>query len=204
MRIILIGASGTIGKAIHAELGERHEVLPAGRNSGDLRVDLSDRTSIQRLFQQTGEFDALVNAAGSTHFGPLEEMTEAQLELGLRNKLMGQVNLVLVGLKYARDRGSFTLTTGLLSDDPIRLGASASLVNGAVDSFVRSAALELPRGLRINSVSPTIIEESLPKYAAFFRGYKAVPAREAALGYAKSVEGAQTGQVYRVGWARPA
>jgi NAD(P)-dependent dehydrogenase (short-subunit alcohol dehydrogenase family) len=204
MRIILIGASGTIGKAIHAELGERHEVIPAGHNSGDFRVDLSDSPSIQRLFQQAGEFDALVNATGKTHFGPLEEMTEAQFELGLRNKLMGQVNLVMLGLKYARDRGSFTLTTGLLSDDPIRLGASASLVNGALDSFVRSAALELPRGLRINSVSPTIIEESLPKYAAFFRGFKAVPAREAALGYAKSVEGAQTGQVYRVGWARPA
>ncbi|MCY1558821.1 hypothetical protein D9M68_957900 [compost metagenome] len=105
---------------------------------------------------------------------------------------------MLIGREFANDGASFTLTSGVLSHDPIRYGASASMVNGAIDSFVRSAALELPRGMRINSVSPTVVEEALPGYGPYFRGYKAVPAADAALAYAKSVEGAQTGQTYRV------
>ncbi|MCY1298017.1 hypothetical protein D9M70_474810 [compost metagenome] len=133
------------------------------------------------------------------HFGALAEMGEAEFAVGLRDKLMGQVNLVLIGREFANDGASFTLTSGVLSHDPIRYGASASMVNGAIDSFVRSAALELPRGMRINSVSPTVIVEALPDYAPYFRGYKAVPAAEAALAYGKSAEGAQTGQVYHVG-----
>lgn len=115
---------------------------------------------------------------------------------------MGQVNLVTFGLGYIRAGGSFTLTSGLLNDDPIRQGVSAALVNGALEGFVRGTAIELPRGVRINLVSPTVIEEALPTYASYFRGTKAVPASEAALGYAKSVEGAQTGRIYRIGWSR--
>ncbi len=132
------------------------------------------------------------------HFGALEEMGEAQYQLGLRAKLMGQVNLVLLGREYANDGGSFTLTSGVLAEQPIRFGSSASMVNCAVEGFVRGAALELPRGLRINAVSPTVVSEALPGYAPYFRGFKPVPAADAALGYARSVEGAQTGQVYRI------
>ncbi|WP_271411341.1 short chain dehydrogenase [Pseudomonas sp. Q1-7] len=198
MKIILVGASGTIGQAIEQALKERHQIIRVGRNSGDLQADITDPASIRRLFEQAGPFDALISAAGKVHFGALAEMGEAEFEVGLRDKLMGQVNLVLIGREFANDGASFTLTSGVLSHDPIRYGASASLVNGAIDAFVRSAALELPRGQRINSVSPTVIEEALPGYAPYFRGYKAVPAAEAALAYAKSAEGAQTGQTYRV------
>ncbi|AOE84205.1 short chain dehydrogenase [Pseudomonas sp. TCU-HL1] len=198
MKIILVGASGTIGRAIDNELKERHEIIRVGHSSGTLRVNITDSASIRRMFEEAGPFDALISAVGKVHFGALAEMGEAEFAIGLKDKLMGQVNLVLIGREFANDGASFTLTSGVLSDDPIRYGASASLVNGAIDAFVRSAALELPRGMRINSVSPTVIEEALPGYAPFFRGYKAVPAAEAALAYAKSAEGAQTGQTYRV------
>ena len=198
MKIILVGASGTIGQAIDRELRERHDIVRVGRNSGELQVDITDPASIRRLFEQTGPFDALISAAGNAHFGALEELSAMEFAVGLDDKLMGQVNLVLIGREFANDGASFTLTSGVLSEDPIRYGAAVSTVNAALDGFVRAAAIELPRGLRINGVSPTILEESLPAYGPYFRGFKAVPAATVALAYAKSAEGRQTGQVYRV------
>ncbi|MBX9913088.1 MAG: short chain dehydrogenase [Pseudomonadaceae bacterium] len=198
MKILLIGANGTLGKAIDQQLQERHNIVRIGRTSGELQVDITDSASIRQMFEQVGNFDALICAAGNLHFGALEEMSTEHFAIGLQDKLMGQVNLLLIGRDFANDGASFTLTSGVLSDDPIRYGSSASMVNAAVDGFVRGAAIELPRGLRINSVSPTVVEESLPSYGPYFRGFKAVPAAIAALAYVKSVEGAQTGQVYRV------
>ncbi len=198
MKIILVGASGTIGQAIDRELRERHDIVRVGRNSGELQVNIADPASIRRLFEQTGPFDALISAAGNAHFGALEELSAKEFAVGLDDKLMGQINLVLIGLEFANDGASFTLTSGVLSEDPIHYGAAVSTVNAALDGFVRAAAIELPRGLRINGVSPTILEESLPAYGPFFRGFKAVPAATVALAYAKSAEGRQTGQVYRV------
>ena len=198
MKIILVGASGTIGQAIDRELRERHDIVRVGRNSGELQVNIAEPASIRRLFEQTGPFDALISAAGNAHFGALEELSAKEFAVGLDDKLMGQVNLVLIGREFANDGASFTLTSGVLSEDPIRYGAAVSTVNAALDGFVRAAAIELPRGLRINGVSPTILEESLPAYGPYFRGFKAVPAATVALAYAKSAEGRQTGQVYRV------
>ncbi len=198
MKVLIVGASGTIGSAVVAELGARHEVVTAGRSSGDIRVDLTDEDSIRRAYDEAGELDAVVSAAGHAKWAPMEEMHAADYEIGLRDKLMGQVNLVLLGRDVVNDGGSFTLTTGVLDRDPIVAGSSASMVNSAINGFVMAAAIELPRGLRINSVSPGVIEESMPDYAPYFRGFEPVPAARAALGYAKSVEGAQTGQVFRV------
>ena len=199
MKILLIGAGGTIGSAVDKELSQRHEVIRIGRSSGDFQVDISDSASIRKLFEQTGKFDALVCAAGNVTFAPLGDMTEDSFALGLKDKLMGQVNLLLIGREFANDGASFTFTTGVLSHDPIRSGASAALVNGALDSFVRAAAIELPRGLRVNSISPTVLVEAMDSYAPYFRGYKPVPAADVALAYAKSVEGLQTGQTFQVG-----
>lgn len=198
MKILLIGAGGTIGSAVDKELSQRHEVIRIGRTSGDLQVDISDSASIRKLFEQTGKFDALVCAAGNVTFAPLNEMTEDSFALGLKDKLMGQVNLLLIGREFANDGASFTFTTGVLSHDPIRSGASAALVNGALDSFVRAAAIELPRGLRVNSISPNVLVEAMGKYAPYFRGFKPVPAADVALAYAKSVEGLQTGQTFHI------
>ncbi|RMM47798.1 short chain dehydrogenase [Pseudomonas corrugata] len=199
MKILLIGANGTIGSAIASELAPRHDIIRIGRNSGELHVDISDSASIRALFEKAGRFDALICAAGSVTFAPLGDMTEESFALGLKDKLMGQVNLLLIGREFANDGASFTFTTGVLSHDPIKSGASAALVNGALDSFVRAAAIELPRGLRVNSVSPNVLLESMDKYAPYFRGYKPVPAADVALAYAKSVEGLQTGQTFHVG-----
>ncbi|WP_278406946.1 short chain dehydrogenase [Pseudomonas rhodesiae] len=199
MKILLIGAKGTVGSAVKAELAQRHEVISIGRNSGDFQVDISDSASIRKLFEQTGNFDALICAAGSVDFVALGEMQDSDFELGLRDKLMGQVNLLLIGREYANDGASFTFTSGILNRDPIRTGASAALVNGAIDGFVKAAAIELPRGLRVNSVSPTVLVEAMGSYAPYFRGYKPVTGADVALAYAKSVEGLQTGQTFIVG-----
>lgn len=199
MKILLIGAHGTIGSAIDRELSPRHEIVRIGRKSGDFQVDISDSASIRKLFQQTGQFDALICAAGSVTFAPLGQMSEKDFVLGLQNKLMGQVNLLLIGREFANDGASFTFTSGVINREPIRTGSSAALVNAALDGFVKAAAIELPRGLRLNSVSPTVLEEAMDHYAPFFRGFKPVPAAEVALAYAKSVEGLHTGQTYQVG-----
>ena len=199
MKILLIGASGTIGRAVAAELAPRHELITAGRSSGDLRLDLTDPASIRDAYAEAGSLDAVVCAAGHVTFKPLAEMTAADYDVGLRDKLMGQVNLVLLGREHVADGGSFTLTGGVLDRDPIVAGSSASMVNGALNGFALSAAIELERGLRVNVVSPGVITEALDAYAPFFRGFEPVPAARAALAYAKSVEGKRTGQVFHVG-----
>lgn len=199
MKILLIGGSGTIGTAIASELSARHEVIIAGRSSGDVKVDITDIESIKKMYQIVGNIDAVIVSSGKVHFGKLEEMTDEQYQIGLQNKLMGQVNVVLEGVKYLNDKGSFTLTSGILNREPINLGSSAAMVNGALDGFIKHAAIELPRGIRVNIVSPTVITEALDNYAPFFRGFKPVPALDAALAYSKSVEGLQTGQVFIVG-----
>lgn len=198
MKVLLVGASGTIGRAVAAELGQRHEVIGAGRTSGEVQLDITDPESIRAAFATVGQVDAVVSTAGKVKFAPFEQMQAADYEIGLRDKLMGQVNLVLIGREHVSEGGSFTLTTGVLDSDPIRQGTSASLVNGAINAFVMAAAIEMPRGLRINAVSPGVIEEAMKDYAPWFRGFEPVPAARAALAYAKSVEGAQTGRVYRV------
>lgn len=198
MRILVIGGTGTIGQAVVNELSFRHEIIIAAHEHGDFRVDISDKQSIEKLFQRVGKIDAVISTTGKVHFGALPEITAEQFALGLNNKLMGQVNLVSVGLKYLNEGGSFTLTSGILNRDPIRLGSSAAMVNGAIDAFVKAAAIELPSGIRINAVSPTVVTEAMDKYADFFRGFVSVPAARVALAYAKSVEGAQTGQIYCV------
>ena len=199
MKILLIGASGTVGSAVDKELSARHEIIRIGRTRGDFQVDISDSASIRALFGKTGKFDALVCAAGNVTFAPLAEMDAQSFALGLQDKLMGQVNLLLIGREFANDGASFTFTSGVLSHDPIRSGASAALVNGALDSFVRAAAIELPRGMRVNSVSPTVLVEAMGSYAPYFRGYKPGAGADVGLAYAKSVEGLQTGQTFHVG-----
>lgn len=201
MKILVIGGTGTIGKAVVAELKPRHEVIVAGSHSGDVQVDVTSKASLEALFKQVKQLDAVIFAAGAVHFGPLAEMTETQFYTGIQNKLMGQINTVLIGMQHLNPKGSFTLTSGILNHDPIALGANASTVNGAIDGFVKSAALELPKGLRINAVSPTVVAEAMKEYGPYFRGFKPVSAAEVALAYSKSVEGAQTGQIYRAGYA---
>ncbi len=198
MKIVVVGASGTIGKFVVAALQPRHEIIKVGSKSGDLQADIKDAASIRAMFDKAGKVDAVICTAGKVHFGDFAKMTEAEIGIGLKDKLMGQVNLVLIGRDYLNDNGSFTLTSGVLSHDPIRYGVGASLVNGAIESFVAAAAIELPRGLRLNAVSPGVLEESLPSYGPYFLGHEAVPGKRVANAYVKSVEGLLTGRVIEV------
>ncbi len=200
MKILIVGATGTIGSAVSNLLKGRHEVISVGSHSGDFQVDISNEASIQSLFNSVGMCDAIVCTSGSVRFKPLADLTAEDYQFGLNHKLMGQVNLVRIGKNYVSQGGSFTLTSGILNHDPIAASSGAAMVNGALEGFVRAAAMELPNSQRINLVSPTVITESLPKYASVFPGYVSVDAATAAMAYVKSVEGKQTGQVYRVGY----
>ncbi|WP_323123216.1 short chain dehydrogenase [Burkholderia alba] len=200
MKIVIVGAAGTLGSAIAAALRQHHEIISAGRSHGDVRVDLKDFGSVQRLYDAVGPVDAVVAAAGSVHFGALGETDSEQFASGLADKLLGQVNLVLAGQHRLNAGGSFTLTSGIIGDALFHGGANAAAVNAALAGFVRNAAVELPRGLRINVVSPTVFEESLGAYGEFFRGHQAVPVSRAALAFSRSVNGAETGRVFRVGY----
>jgi NAD(P)-dependent dehydrogenase (short-subunit alcohol dehydrogenase family) len=199
MKVIVLGGTGTIGSAVVKELSPRHEIVIVGRTSGDILCDITSVESIQEMYEKVGSFDALVIAAGRLVFDDFIKLTYEEYMVGIKSKLMGQVNLVTHGLKMINDHGSFTLTSGILSKDPIQKGVSATMVNSAIDGFVTGASIELPRGIRINCVSPTILEESLQKFADFFRGFKAVSSNDVALAYSKSLEGKQTGKIYSVG-----
>lgn len=199
MKILLVGASGTLGQAVARQLGQQHQILAAGRNSGELRVDLTDDGSVAELFSRIGPVDAVISTAGKLHFGPLKDMTPEQFNLGLQDKLLGQVRLALVAQHHLNAGGSITLTSGIVSAQPIRDGANATSVNAALEGFVRAAALELlPRGLRINVVSPNVLIESMAAYGPYFPGFEAVSAQRAALAFQRAVEGIQSGETITV------
>lgn len=199
MKILLVGASGTLGQAVARQLGQQHQILAAGRSSGELRVDLTDDASVAELFSRTGPVDAVISTAGKLHFGPLQDMTPEQFNLGLQDKLLGQVRLALVAQHHLNAGGSITLTSGIVSAQPIRDGVNATSVNAALEGFVRAAALELlPRGLRINVVSPNVLIESMAAYGPYFPGFEAVSAQRAALAFQRAVEGIQSGETITV------
>ncbi|MFD0765272.1 short chain dehydrogenase [Mucilaginibacter lutimaris] len=197
MKIIIIGASGTLGQKVTAALKEKHEIITAGSKSGDLQVDITSTESILAFYKKAGGFDALVSVTGSGHFGPLSTMTPTDFKKGIDSKLMGQVNLVLIGQHYINPKGSFTLTSGILSSDPVLYGANLSTVNGAINSFVIAAAIGLENGVRINAVSPGVVEDS-PEYFDAFPGHIPVAMARVVAGYERSVLGSGTGQVIEI------
>ncbi|MCW1875888.1 short chain dehydrogenase [Erwinia sp. INIA-01] len=197
MKILVIGASGTVGQGIVNELSRDNQVIRVGKTRGDYQVDLTSEESVRALFAQTGNVDAVISATGGVHFGPLSEMTSEQFNSGLQDKLLGQVRLVLIGKEFVNPGGSFTLTTGILAQQPIRTGVNATAVNTALEGFVFAAANELS-GLRINAVSPTVLTEALDSYGPFFPGFESAPASRVALAYRRSVDGVESGKVYRV------
>ncbi len=194
MRILLVGATGTIGKAVAAALGARHEVVAASRHTGE-RVDIEDPASIRALYQRVGRLDAVISAAGGAAWKPLAELTDQDFAFSLGNKLMGQVNLVRYGFDAVTDGGSFTLTSGVLAQQPMPGSAAVSLVNAALEGFGRAAALEAPRGIRVNVVSPPWVTETLKAMGMPLTG--GLPAATVARAYVRGVEGAETGQVIR-------
>ncbi|UFS71214.1 short chain dehydrogenase [Geomonas sp. RF6] len=193
MKVIVIGATGTIGKAVVRLLSPLHDLARVGLRRGDFQVDLTHKSSIERLFQDIGPFDGLICAAGLAKFDRIVELSDEDFQLGLTNKLMGQVNLVRLGLGNVREGGSFTLTSGVLSQRPMPGSASISMVNAGIEAFVRAAALEMPRKLRINAVSPPWVKETLE--ALGMDSSLGMPAERVALAYRASLEGQMSGKV---------
>lgn len=198
MRILVIGATGAIGSAVVKRFESEHEVVKASRRSGDHQVDITDARSVASLFERIGHIDAIVSATGETHFGPLGTMSAEQFGIGLQSKLLGQVRLALVGQHFVSDGGSITLTSGITAHEPIRGGSNAAAASAGIEGFVTAAAIDMPRGIRINAVCPTVLTESSDTYGPFFPGFATADASRVALAYQRSVEGAQTGRVYRV------
>ncbi|WP_029270903.1 short chain dehydrogenase [Flavobacterium sp. KJJ] len=186
MKILLIGANGEIGKILNPELVKNHEIISAGRNSGDFRIDLSDSHSIEKLFEEVKNIDACLCVAGDCYTGDLHSLDEEKLNIGIKNKLLGQINLVLIGQKYLNDNGSFTLTSGKMADKPVKNNISKSIVNGGINSFVLAASLELERGIRINAISPGKVSD--------------IPIYDLVQAYAKSIEETLNGQIIKVNY----
>jgi NAD(P)-dependent dehydrogenase (short-subunit alcohol dehydrogenase family) len=193
MKVIVIGATGTIGRAVVQTIGNRHEVIPVSFSKSSLKVDISDRTSIAKMFATTGRVDAVISAAGLAKFGPIDSLTDADFALCLGNKLMGQVNLVRIGLGHVNDNGSFTLTSGILSRKPMKGSSAISLVNSALEGFGRAAALEMPRNIRINVVSPNWVTDTLKAFG--MDPSAGTPAEVVARAYVKALEGSMNGEV---------
>ena len=198
MKIIIIGGNGTIGKKVSNHFSKKHEIMIGGRNSGDVMIDIADSKSIEAMFESVGNVDAVVCIAGEAKWAAFDSMVEEDFYIGLKSKLMGQVNLVRIGRNYLNAGGSFTLTTGILADHPVMLTTSPAMVNGAIHSFVKAASLELGNGIRINVVSSGLVEDAIEKYEAYFPGHNPIPMRKVINGYVKSVEGKGTGEIIRM------
>ena len=197
MRAIVVG-TGTIGTAVKKVLQEHgHDVATVGRRSGDFTADISDIESLRLLFGTIGTFDAVANAAGDVFPGPLELTTDEQWTQSLRSKGIGQINLVRAALPYIADKGSFTLVSGVLTDEYMHAGTIGTTINHLVEGFVKASAVELPRGIRINCISPSVLAES-EAYHAYFTGFTPVPAVEVARAYLRAMLSPMSGRILKL------
>ena len=199
MKILLIGVTGTIGQAVANELESDNEIIGVSSSQGDIRVDISDSASIKAMYEKVGPIDAVICAAArGILFRQVNKMRRADYQQSLQNKLLGQIDLVLQGLAYVNESGSFTLTSGVLNIEPIITGSAASMVNSAVEGFVTAASIDMPKSQRINVVSPALLTESIDHYGALFPGYETVSAAKVARAYRKSIFAGHNGQIYNV------
>ena len=198
MKILIVGGGGTLGKYIKSYFERNHEVISAGRTSGDVQLDIADTSAMEELFEEVGNIDALICAAGEAKWAPFAKFEEEDFYIGLRSKLMGQVNLVRIGRNYINDGGSITLTTGILADDPVPLTSSAAMVNGAIHSFVKAVVLDLEENIRVNVVSPGLVEDAVERYNDYFPGHHPIPMEKMLRGYIRSVEGKGNGEIIRI------
>lgn len=197
MKIVIIGGRGTIGKKVTERLSPNHEVLIAGRSSGDIMVDLSDSKSIKSMFENIGNVDAIICTAGDAKWDKFDNLTEDDFYIGIKSKMMGQVNTVRIGKYYLNEGGSITLSTGILADDPVDMTTSAAMVNGAINSFVKAVVLELDK-VRVNVVCSDLVEDSFEKYKNYFPGNTPVPMHKIVDAYVKCVEGKINGRILRI------
>ena len=198
MRILIIGGQGTIGQPVTKHFQNENEVIVAGRSSGEINIDIADTNSIEKGLDRLKKVDAIVCIAGDAKWANFNELTEDDYYIGLKSKLMGQVNLVRIGKNYLSSGGSITLSTGILADDPVIKTTSAAMVNGAIHSFVKAVALEIENGIRVNAVSLGMVDDAYEKYKDYFPGHNPVPMKKAVNAYVRSVNGKGNGEIIRV------
>ena len=194
--VILIGAQGQMGQAARTGLGN-HKVVTASRSGKgcDYKVDITSEESIRSLFKQVGSFDSVVNTVGVCEYANFVDMTEQQWMMTLLSKMMGQINLVRIGQEFIADNGSFTLISGNLNVKPIPFGIADATTSGAIDTFVKCVAYEMPRGIRVNAINPTVLEESWEVYGDMMPGFQPVPRTLVGKAFERSVDGFLTGEV---------
>lgn len=198
MKILIIGGHGTIGKTVASYFKDNNDLIIAGRTKGDVLVDIADSKSITSMFEKTGKVDAIICIAGEAKWDNFKDLTEDDYYIGIKSKLMGQVNLVRIGKDYLNPKGSITLSTGILADDPVIKTTSASMVNGGIHSFVQAVALEIENQIRVNVVSSGMVEDAYEKYKDYFPGHNPIPMQKVINGYVRSVNGKGNGEVIRI------
>lgn len=193
--VIVIGALGKMGKAAMMGL-TKHKVVTAGRSGEvDHIVDITDENSIKALYEKVGHFDAVVNTVGFCEYASFADMTEAQWMTTVMSKMMGQINLVRIGQNYIADNGSFTLISGILNVKPIPFAIADATTSGAIDTFVKCVALEMPRNTRINVVNPTVLAEAWEVYGEMMPGFEPVPSALVGKAFERAVDGFINGEV---------
>jgi len=201
MKILVIGGTGTIGKKIVEYFSKENDVIIASRSSKDYPIDIANSKSIKTVFEKiktSGKIDAIICVAGEAKWAPMKEMSEVDYHIGLQSKLMGQVNVVRYAHKCLKRKGSVTLTTGILADDPVYTTTSAAMVNGGIHSFVQAAALEMKKSIRVNVVSSGVVMDAYAKYEDYFPGHPPIPMDKMLLGYRRSVNGRVNGEIIRI------
>ena len=196
MKFLVVGSTGLIGSYVAKTLSKHGTVIGVSRTT-QISVDVKDPSSIKAMYEKVGKVDAVASCIGKVAFKPVTELSYEDYLMGFKDKALGQVELVRAGINFLNDNGSFTLMTGVLARDPIPSGSVAALANGAIESFTLAAAIDLPRGLRINTVSPNVLVEAT-SYHPSFPGYHQVSAQSVADAYVKSILGKQTGQIYKL------
>jgi len=198
MKLLIIGGNGTIGKKVTQHFKDKHEVIVAGRSNGDFIVDITDSDSIKSMFEEVGQLDAILSIAGDARWASFNDLSEDDYYIGIRSKLMGQVNLVRIGKDYLKPKGSITLSTGILADYPVDKTTSAAMVNGALHSFVKAVDLEMENDIRVNVVSLGLVEDAYEKYKDYFPGHNPISMIKTVNAYVMSVDGRDRGKVIKV------
>ena len=194
-KVIVVGATGRLGSVVVGGLKD-YEVIRAGRSGPDLKIDALDFESASAALATIGPFDALISCAGvRAPFKPFEELTMEDSAIGISNKCLSQLNLVKAAIPYLTENGSITLTSGIIGDEPILGGSAAAAANGALNMCVSTLAAEYAGKLRINIVSPSIIENSVEHYGMVFDGFEPTSEKRIVEAYRRTISAPISGRV---------
>jgi NAD(P)-dependent dehydrogenase (short-subunit alcohol dehydrogenase family) len=195
-KIVVVGATGRLGRVVVGGLND-YEVIRAGRSGPDLKIDALDFESVSDVFASIGTFDGLISCIGGTPFKTFEELTMEDFALGLSKKCFSQLNLAKAAIPYLTENGSITLTSGIIGDEPILAGSCAAAANGALNMCVSTLAAEYAGKLRINIVSPSIIENSVEDYGMLFDGFEPTSKKRIVEAYRRTISAPISGRVLR-------